>query len=500
VKLSTRLLLPLLATVVLVMLLYGSWALRQRQAALVADAARETRAFTLALALSVERALQRPQFGGVQEIVDRVSREPTIYGVLVYGRTGDIEFRSDDLREAEQVAAGVLTTALAGTGPVGLERTLSGETVYSVIMPLRGNGGEVLGALEVAQPLTFLQTDQATVRQRYLLNTLTLIVAVIVLVVLMVHRFISQPLERFTGAVRTLGRGELAYRMDVEAAGGELREVAEELNRMAAHLEAARSDLLRETEERVALERRLRQTERLAAMGELAAGVAHEIAAPLHVIRGRADLLSRQGVHPDGSRNLEIIAQQIDRITIIVKNLLSFARRREPRLVQANLVEIVEGVAEFLEDEIASVGVEVVWHRPAVLSLHCDPDLLHQVFLNLMLNALQALEAVEPGARCIHIRMARIDDRADVGPSARVEIRDTGPGIPFEVRGRVFDPFVTTKGGSQGTGLGLSVARGIVEDHGGRMDAGADGAAGAVFRVTLPLGNRMGSEPERGNG
>ena len=256
---------------------------------------------------------------------------------------------------------------------------------------------------------------------------------------------------------------------------------------MAAHLGAAQSDLVRESEERLALERRLRYSERLAAMGELAAGVAHEIAAPLHVIRGRADLLTRgEGSDGASSRNLAIIQRQIDRITLIVRNLTNFARRRDPRLLPTDVVVVLRGVLEFLEDEFDRNGVELIWRSPESLEVQGDPDLLHQVFLNVLINAIQALEATEAGQRRIEVDVELSEERERAGLFASIRIRDTGPGIPKEIAGHVFDPFFTTKTGSKGTGLGLAVARGILEDHEGSIEAVSHPEGGALFRLLLP--------------
>jgi signal transduction histidine kinase len=487
VKLSTRLLLPLLASVAVVMLLYGSWALEQRESSLVADAARETQAYATALGLALERAFQSSEVEGVQEIIDRASREPSVYGVLVYDSARTARFRSNAIGGALPLPDSLLSRVLARGEPVSFERVLDDVAVYSVVRPLRDDEDVVIGALEVAQPLTFLDVDKTRVRQRYFLNTMTLVVALVVLVTGIVHRFVSRPLERFSAAVRALGRGDLSHRLDVGAAGGELADVASELNRMAARLEDARADLLRQSEARLALERRLRQSERLAAMGELAAGVAHEIAAPLHVIRGRADLLLRQGGEATpGARNLAIITQQIDRITLIVRNLMNFARRREPRAIRVDLMQTLNGVIEFVEAEIERARITVVVEGPSEAYLTGDPDLLHQVFLNLIVNAIHALEASENEPRRIEVRVTESGMSAASPVSLSVEISDTGPGIQPELVERVFDPFFTTKDGSQGTGLGLSVARAIVEDHGGTIEAASARAGGAAFRVTLP--------------
>jgi len=249
---------------------------------------------------------------------------------------------------------------------------------------------------------------------------------------------------------------------------------------MAGSLESAQTAVVRQGRESLALERRLREAEKLAAIGNLAAGVAHEIAAPLNVISGRAELLLKRENDPAArNRNLQIIIQQINRITTIVRNLLDFARRREPRLQRVDLGVVVEDAAEFLETELERAGVELIRDGGGSAWVEADPDLLHQVLVNLLLNALQAMED-GGGPRRLTVRVGATAE------AAIAEVEDTGPGLPPEVRQRLFEPFYTTK--ARGTGLGLVVARSIIEEHAGSLEAdNAVMCAGARFRITLPL-------------
>ncbi len=489
-RLSSRLLIPLLLAVAGVMAAYGAWALYQRQTVLAEEARRETRAYATALGISLEQAFRDPDLRDVQAIIDRISRERQIYGVLVYGADGRTLFASDPLQAGTTAPPALLGKVLATGQVTEFERRIGDEHVYSVLHPIPGPSGRVAAAFEVAQPLASLRAETARVRQRFALNTLTLLVAVTVLILWLVRRLIGRPLERLVAAVRALGRGEMSHRLTPDPGGGELAELAREFNRMVEHLQAARAGLIREGEERVLLERRLRQTEKLAAVGSLAAGLAHEIAAPLHVIRGRAEMLLRRGPQPEASeRNLRIIVEQIGRITLVVQNLLDFARRREPRIERTDQARVIDGVTEFLEGEFARTGVVVVREGAPAAEIDGDPHLLHQVFTNLFMNAMQAMEAAD-GARRITVRLGVAGPGEESAGSApgevRVEVEDAGPGIPAEALPRVFEPFFTTKTGGQGTGLGLAVVRGIVEEHGGQIDAGASPAGGARFRIVFP--------------
>jgi signal transduction histidine kinase len=279
-------------------------------------------------------------------------------------------------------------------------------------------------------------------------------------------------------AAQAVGTGDLSYRIAEQPDARELQQLGRELNTMAARLESARAVEVRQAEEQVALERRLQEAEKMAAIGNLAAGLAHEIAAPLNVISGRAELLLRREHDPPArERHLRLIVQQISRITTIVRNLLDFARQREPRVQTLPLQAVVDGVVEFLESELDRAGVRVIRDPGEEVQVQVDPDLLHQVLTNLTLNAVQAME--QGGERReIVFRVGRADG------AAWLELQDSGPGIASEATERLFEPFFTTK--PRGTGLGLAVARSIVEAHHGTLSAANAPQGGAVFRVTLP--------------
>jgi two-component system, NtrC family, sensor kinase len=479
-KLTTRLLLPLLATVAIVMLLFALWALRQRELSTTAEAQRLTGAYATALGLGLEAAFRAGSSEDVQAAIDRISREPTIFGVIVYGADTQVLYTSQPVGIIETAPLGAVRRVLATEQPERFTREIEGDRVFSIVRPLFARNGDVVGAMEVVQPWEFVQAEKQRTRQRFVLNTLVLLAAVTLVITLLVRRLIARPLERFIGAVQALGRGELGYRTAEERTGAELAGLAREFNRMADQIEHARAELERQAEERVVLARRLRETEKLAVVGNLAAGLGHEIAAPLHVIRGRAEMLRRRADNEAAQRNLRIITEQIDRITLIVRNLLDFARRREPRMDRVDITEIVQRVVEFLEPELerAQIALQLECAAPAIV--RGDAALLHQVFINLLMNALQVMSDAE--RRQIRIR-AYIEHDTDV----IITIDDSGPGIAGDMTELIFEPFFTTKKAGEGTGLGLAVARSIIGDHGGTITAGSAESGGARFTITIPL-------------
>ncbi len=490
-KLSTRLLAALLPTVAAVMLVYAAWAVAHRQQTLASQARSETRAYAAALGAALDYAFHAGQLENVQALIDGLSSEPTVYGVIVYDRVGRPLYLSRELRPGDAVAEERLAQLLASGADAGFEREIGEERVYSYLRPIRDSVGTVAGVLEVVQPFAFLEAEATHTGKRFLLNTLTLLLAVALLIAWLVRQSVTRPLDRLVGAIRALGQGDLSQRLEKDPGGTELAALAHEFNRMAAQLEAARAQLLQEAEERVTLERQVRETHKLAAVGNLAAGVAHEIAAPLNVIAGRTEMLLKSATGDELlKRNLTIIVDQIRRITTIVRNLLDFAKRRDAAVRAIDLTTVVKSVTEFLEGEFNRAGVELECETPEEVWVHGDPDLLRQVLVNLLINALQALEPIE-GARRVRLSVA-------AGDEVVVKVEDNGPGIPDAAMPRIFDPFFTTK--PAGTGLGLAVAKNIVEEMGGRMYArnGPEGergrrtgegakspAVGAVFEFTL---------------
>jgi nitrogen fixation negative regulator NifL len=234
----------------------------------------------------------------------------------------------------------------------------------------------------------------------------------------------------------------------------------------------------------------LRQSEKLAAMSELLAGVAHELNNPLSVVIGHTALLARVAEGPVAAR-AEKIGRAAERCGRIVKNFLALARQYPPERTQVDLNQVVREALEVVAYPLRVDTVDVVTElAPGLPRLSADSHQLQQVLVNLVTNAHQAMRGSE-GARRLTVRTGAL------GPAGPVwlEVADTGPGILPAVQARLFEPFFTTKPLGQGTGLGLSICRGIVEGHGGRIGVEGGPGRGATFRVELPLGEPAAPPP-----
>jgi PAS domain S-box-containing protein len=241
--------------------------------------------------------------------------------------------------------------------------------------------------------------------------------------------------------------------------------------------------------EREELRKRLTQSEKLAALGQFVAGIAHELNNPLQGVLGHLELLRTTGAFPKHlRREVGTIYREADRAAKIVRNLLVFAgsRRLVRRSVSLNVV--LQKVLSLRAAAHRAIGIEVVRHYDDKLPrVQSDPLLLHQVFLNMVMNAEHAIAATG--------RSGRIEITTSVAPSRNriiVTMRDTGTGIPEETLSRIFEPFYTTKEVGKGTGLGLAITYGIVQEHGGQILAANHPDGGAVFTVELPTATSPG--------
>jgi two-component system NtrC family sensor kinase len=340
--------------------------------------------------------------------------------------------------------------------------------------------------------------EPAPARSRLPLGNLLLFYVLITgLAVLMLTYFsltywIVRPLDRLTLSSELLARGSPDVRVPERGAAEAVR-LAAAFNHMAAQLRAERQALeqrLRELEQRTSelkqTQQQLIHGEKLASVGRLAAGIAHEIGNPLSAILGLVELLREGGLSRDEATEfLERIQRETERIHRIIRDLLDFSRRDvedESAGQSSDLRQVIEDAVQLVRPQKESREIEIRVDVEAGLGRVVGPDhRLRQVVLNLLLNAVDAL-AVRGGG-VIRIEARR---RVEVG-DCTLTVTDNGPGLPASVREHLFEPFTTTKPSGKGTGLGLAVCHALVEGMGGAIEAEDMPEGGARFRVQLLL-------------
>ena len=237
--------------------------------------------------------------------------------------------------------------------------------------------------------------------------------------------------------------------------------------------------------ERRRLQEQLIQSEKMSAIGQLIAGVAHDLNNPLASVVGFSDFLAELGdIPPQFAEPLQVIRQEAERAATIVKNLLSFARSQEGERKRQPIGSILESTLALLRNQLMANKVEATLEvEPGLPDVEVNGNQIKQVFVNLINNANQAIATDAPSGR---IWVAAKPQRDGVA----VSITDSGPGMTEEIAAHVFEPFFTTKGEGEGTGLGLSICQGIVKEHGGRITLDTKPGVGATFTVELPAGAR----------
>ena len=268
-------------------------------------------------------------------------------------------------------------------------------------------------------------------------------------------------------------------------------ELVRSFNDVTARLESTHSSLRDEVatlkSELQETHRRLRRSRQLAALGEMAAGIAHEIRNPLGAIALNLEALTEDLFDRPGELQLcGRVSKAVTRLDAIVGDVLSFARDTRVRAASIRPSEVIMAAVEHAEDLVDAHDIDVDLSLDEDLEVMADAALLEQSLLNLIRNACEAMALVDgPRRLVVSLRSRELrDPERGIIPHAVFEIRDTGPGIPEEVRERMFNPFFTTR--AEGTGLGLAIVHRIVDAHGGRLDVSA-GHPGTIMSLSLPL-------------
>lgn len=348
----------------------------------------------------------------------------------------------------------------------------------SAYEPIRDPKGTVIGALG----LGLLERKFKEAEHRAL-STLVILTGLVVLLAVLASYLLSnsilKPLNSLIAAKEKMIAGAALEEVDLRGAPQEIAALGNSFNALVHTIRERDKQMRRQTQEK------LMRSDRLAMVGQLASGVAHEINNPLGSILLFSRLIMQQ-VPPEGRvrENLDRIEKETKRCHNIVRNLLDFARQRAPLVESVDINHLMEATLTVFGDQYLFHNIEVVKNYGVDLpALQGDSAQLQQVLMNIIMNAVDAMEG--KGRLTLETR------KGDQNGYIDVSISDTGCGIPSENIERIFDPFFTTKGVGHGTGLGLSVSYGIVQTHHGDISVSSTQGAGSTFTVTLPSKREM---------
>ena len=485
---------------------------------------------------STRFAMLQNQPAHVDKIIQDVGNQKDIDRVRILSKVGKIIHSSDASeigtmvdQEAESCLACHLDERSKQASPMfGRPRfftTQDGERMLGATAVIRNEptcssagchahsaDESVLGVLDIVYPL-----DQIDRQIRS--NTITIVVLALgfvflaaVLVSLLVQRAVYRPLADLKDGAARLAEGDLEKQIPVRS-NDEFGQLAESFNSMTQALRKSRSELqdwghmlevkVKEaTRELQLAHAETARSEKLASVGLLAAGIAHELNNPLTGVLTFSHLVRKQ--MPDGSpeaEDLDLVIEETKRCATIIRRLLDFAREKTPEKKYSDLNSLVEETTQLISQSAQIADIDIIVDLdPELPAVWIDEDLVKQVIMNLLVNAQHAIEndgsiTIRTG---VHQPRHAADGDKDSGPMVEISVTDTGCGIEEQNLQKIFDPFFTTKGVGKGTGLGLSVSHGTIAAHGGIIEVESKVGAGTEFRIYLPLG--VNTEKKQRNG
>ena len=324
--------------------------------------------------------------------------------------------------------------------------------------------------------VTRISASAAYLTARQLLDDLVFVGLVIVLIAaligVLVSRRITRPLEHLSRAVGKIAKGDFNVNVDIHSSD-EIGDLSNSFNEMADELMERESSLKK-------AQHALVQSEKMAAVGTLSAGLAHEVKNPLSAVLGYAQLSKRKLDQPEAlEKHLDIIETETKRCNEIISNLMQFSRQEKGEHTQISVNDVVEKSMAIVDHQLSLKNVRIESELTGNMPQICgNANQLQQVLMNLMINAQQAIG--DDGGT---VELATLHK----SQSVLITVSDTGPGMDDEVAKKIFEPFFTTKPAGKGTGLGLSVTYGIIKDHGGEISVQRASSGGAKFVIELPL-------------
>ena len=508
---------------------------RSERAARIDTMIRWASQFSDTVKRSIHYAMLQNRWKDAFQIMETIGRQEDVARVRVFTKEGTILFSTDrpeigravDKRGESCYACHAAERALerlALPDRVRVFRDPEARHLLGMITPLYNEPAcsegchvhapstRVLGVLDITLSLAKVDAEIAALTRRSAGMAAATVLLLAVLLMVLVRREVIRPVRDLVKGTQGVARGDLTWRAPVRSAD-EIGDLALSFNQMTEALARARSELrgLVETLEQRVEERtralreaqaQLVQTEKMASLGRLSASITHQIEDPLAGILTYAKLISRRlRTSPTGSeasatavQQLALVEREAQRCTAIVRNLLDFARQREPTFTDVDAVAILEEAVASVANRMNLQGIEVVREVAPVPLIRADAGQLRQAIVNLLINACEAMP--EGGRLRLATRAASGAEAASGTPApeqesagreaAHVEIQiiDHGHGILPEHLSKIFDPFFTTK--EKGTGLGLSVVYGIMEEHKGRIVVDSRAGEGTTMTLRLP--------------
>lgn len=432
-----------------------------------------------AIRLPVSEALQQDDLAAVRANLDAVFDIGQVYGASVYDTDG-VLVAATGIAESDLTGSKLAERVVrTGEEEEGF-RSVAGRDVYSRFFPVTDAGGQIHGLIQITRRASDFEQSFSELTRYAWLTWAVFALLTIAILVFGHYRGVGRHLEQLVTTMRAVGQGQRQQRSTISGPS-ELKEVARGLNGMLDSIHQAEQAILAHREHEIELLKQLREQEKMAAIGQLASGVAHELGAPLTVIDGRAQRLLK--LHEDDAtkHQLTAVRGQVQRLTKLVQQLLAFSRTPVAAPERISLQALLESALQQLRYELTEQAPTLTLPEayPAV-QLWGDPARLELALVNVLRNAVQAAATRVQVA----VAVAESDGQAVV----HISVQDDGEGLPEHIdKAQLLSPFTTTKAQGEGTGLGLAIVKYVVSAHQGELDLQNHPAGGCLLTLTLPL-------------
>lgn len=449
----------------------------------------------------------------LHQIIETIGEQEGLEKIRVFNKDGQIMFSSDgsDIGEMVDKRAEACYACHAAEKP--LERlnipdrsrvftSKDGHRVLGVISAIYNEPDcstpdchahppdqKVLGVLDIGMSLADVDSEITDAQNRMVIFAIIAFLVISVTISISISRYVTRPVRELVTATRQVAEGDLDYSISIKGED-EIAQLASSFRHMTSDLKKADDKLVEwgktlehkvqeRTEELRKTENQLIQSDKVASLGKLAAGVAHEINSPLTGVLTYSSLLLKGKKEDDPEReDLEVIVNETNRCKKIVRGLLDYARQTAPQKTPSDINEVIDKCIDLIAHQASLQSVRIERKlRPDLPKIMIDVGQIQQVIINILLNAIEAM----PQGGTLTISSGREDQMVILG------FADTGTGIPEDILPKILDPFFTTKEQGKGTGLGLSVSYGIIERHRGKLQVKSKVGEGTTFTVRLPI-------------
>jgi signal transduction histidine kinase len=482
-KLATKLVAIIVLGIIIILAIDGYIAIRRDTEILEANMKRDSQLMGRALKDLIADVWQKRGQKRALQLIEQADKEEYMVNI----RWVSLNAPSND-PYSPRITEENLGMVMQGQEMSFKERKKDGVGYLYTYVPIKVDGKR-LGALELSQSLSSLDEHARHIVVRIFILAVILLILSGIAVLLLGFGMIGRPLHRLVEKIRRIGDGDLSEPLYLRGSG-ELSELATALNTMCKQLNDSQEKARKETTARIAAIEQLRHADRLKTIGGLASGIAHELGTPLNVVSGRATLIA-SGNLPETEvvESATIIRTQSERMTMIIRRLLNFARRHSPKKTMVDLRQIVLQTINLMANLAQKQKAKLCFAGEDITAMvRIDAEQIQQVLTNLIVNALQAMPKegkVEVGIRQENVQNPEGDKNSGKEYFC-VYVQDDGTGIQEKNMRHLFEPFFTTKDTGKGTGLGLSIAYDIIQEHGGWIEVRSTPGAGSCFSVYLP--------------